>query len=517
MNQKKRTKKGVIKNSMQEKELEERRKEAQWLVQKDTLQKLLRPKKKDDGTFYYITEKDCLIARTSQEIADKYIDELNDKIKKDKNIEQEEKIIKKEILIKRSRISPAVLTYWHNAKDEPEWSWDGKILQLLDISDNVLNSEVFKVFCSDENDSSILNPRTHKVENLRINGKPVTISTSASAVPNSETIRRQSIINLTESEEQTDLIMKRHCELAKKGIYPPINKNISVALHKLERYNVSIPFADLIPSHFPKKHVVMRTLLPRFLDFIRASACLHQFQREKDEDGFIIAVGKDYDIARECIETIKSNKYMIPLTITQKKILARFEEDIENGKLKPDCLHGNLVKLQSTFNFLSRHGLETNLGILASYGIIETYNDTDDYNRDIMKYKLNPNYTGSIETKLPSFEEMKNKSVKHKSENDFKAINEDEKGKIKKYIEDTEEENDFLKILKDKNLFDRITLKELDKNIVGEYKARRTIFLCSCGILVKNNQIASFNLLVNDVAGTGKDYVVDNTLKIWKL
>src|SRR3989344_1465735 len=70
-------------------------------------------------------------------------------------------------------------------------------------------------------------------------------------------------------------------------------------------------------------------------------------------------------------------------------------------------------------------------------------------------------------------------------------------------------------VLTDHNLFNNITEVEFDKKIVGELKSRKTIFLCAAGgRLVENSQIASFNLLVNDEAGTGKDYVVGAVLEI---
>ena len=71
-----------------------------------------------------------------------------------------------------------------------------------------------------------------------------------------------------------------------------------------------------------------------------------------------------------------------------------------------------------------------------------------------------------------------------------------------------------LQILQDPELFDRITEREFDKKIVGEIDTRKTTFLCACGRLVANHNIASFNLMVNSESGAGKDWVVDNVLSI---
>lgn len=64
---------------------------------------------------------------------------------------------------------------------------------------------------------------------------------------------------------------------------------------------------------------------------------------------------------------------------------------------------------------------------------------------------------------------------------------------------------EYLSILKDPELFKKIN-KEFDKKIAGEEKTRKVIFLCCQGRLVENCQRASYNCILNDDAGTGKDY-----------
>ncbi len=65
-----------------------------------------------------------------------------------------------------------------------------------------------------------------------------------------------------------------------------------------------------------------------------------------------------------------------------------------------------------------------------------------------------------------------------------------------------------------KDLFDMITVRELNKKIVGEIESRQTIFLCAMGCKVDNAQIASYNLSVDDKSGVGKDYITNATLEI---
>jgi len=72
----------------------------------------------------------------------------------------------------------------------------------------------------------------------------------------------------------------------------------------------------------------------------------------------------------------------------------------------------------------------------------------------------------------------------------------------------------YASILKDPQLFERID-QELDKKIMGEKKARRAIFLITCGRLMRNCEPTSTNLLVNDESGKGKDHVTKNVLSLW--
>lgn len=350
-------------------------------------------------------------------------------------------IIPKEQYIYKTRITPAVLTYWHNSTKEPDWTWNGKVFYNEDISEAVLNSDVFKVMCSSGSNATVVIEQ--EAIDLEIKGKPVMITTTATSIPNPELTRRFAIVNLSESKNQTKEIMKRHSEFAKEGMIPEYDEKIKEALKLLKRTKVKIPYAEKIYKHFPDSHVIMRTLYPRFLDLIKASTGFHQYQRDIDKEGYYIANEQDYEIAREGIETIKSNKYMIPLTITQKKILHKFDEERikkekakenkeekeeekqkksntkqeKDAELKEDYtknpkdygLIGSLMALHNIFNFISLPALQTNLGILARYGIISTKINTDDYyHKEIMEYFLNIDYIKGMEKELPKFKELSN-------------------------------------------------------------------------------------------------------------
>lgn len=304
------------------------------------------------------------------------------------------KILPKESYIHRTRISPTVFTYWHNPKFEPDWTWDGKIFYPEDISENVLNSDVFKVMCSDGSKATmVIKQRAYDIE---ISGKPVMITTTASSVPNPEITRRFVILNLDSSEDQTKLIMERHSKFKAEGIIPEYDPNITKSLEYLQRYKVKIPYANFIYKYFPYKNIIMRTHYPRFLDFICASTCLYQFQRSKDGE-YLLSEPQDYDIARECFLKVCSNKYMIPLTINQKKIMEYFEDNPKES--------GSVSKLHATLNFLSLPALQTNLGLLTKYGILISKTEMSGY-KEVEIYSLSENFNISKNIYIPTFEEI---------------------------------------------------------------------------------------------------------------
>jgi len=306
-------------------------------------------------------------------------------------------ILPKWYYVKRTRISPTAFTYWHNSKFEPEWTWNGKIFYAEDISEGVLNSDVFKVMCSSGSTASVvINQKTIDIE---IDGKPVIITTTATATPNPELVRRFVILSLDSSQNQTEAILKRHSEYARSGIVPEYNELIIDSFQYLERVKVKIPFADNIARYFPTKSIIMRTNYPRFLDFIRSATALYQFQREKDLEDFLLATGQDYNIARECFLRLFSNKYMIPLTINQKKILSFFE-NVPELKGSISQLHGKYM------NWITDKGLGHNLRLLSNYGLLEVSVEKDSMNRDMEVYSLSKSFSPNQKIELPTYEEL---------------------------------------------------------------------------------------------------------------
>lgn len=218
----------------------------------------------------------------------------------------------------RSRISPTAFNYWHTKESEPNWNWDGKVLYLSDVSDVVLNSEVMKVFTSDDTKALIV--KDQKAIELEIVGKPVLFATTANSAPGQEQLRRFSLMPMDSSIEQTNRIKSFITKIAVTGKKPLKNKVVEDAMKGLDRVNVVVPFGETLCRSFPNL-IIARTAIGSFIDLIKASAALYQYQRARTTDDSIIATFDDYEYARQAFTKLTSGGSLVPLTKTQKHVL----------------------------------------------------------------------------------------------------------------------------------------------------------------------------------------------------
>lgn len=262
------------------------------------------------------------------------------------------------------RTTPKVLSYTRNMKINPLATWKKTALRLEDASNEVLNDDAFKVISSADpnkiNKAKIVNKA--KILEIDIDGKPSIILTIAEVNPREEILRRYPICSLDEGIDQTKAILKRQAEFAKLGKSIDYNPFIIEALRYLKRIKVKIPFAEKLVKIFCPENVIVRTHFPRFLDYIKSSCALHQYQREKDSDNYYLATRQDYDIARMMLSKTTSNILMIPLDKLKNNILCIFEnynlqkksvddlEDLEEIKrlnITPEWLRKQLDWLSS--------------------------------------------------------------------------------------------------------------------------------------------------------------------------
>ncbi len=194
----------------------------------------------------------------------------------------------------KTDISEKALNYW-NTNDE-DFTWDGKVIYLEDPGENLLQCQAFKVMASGGNSITVL--RKQNVIELETRGKPVIIVTSLKASLDEEGGRRWDALRIDTSEELTKAIKKRALQKASGSLSVNPNHHLRNTIQRnLKPYEVVIPYAEILCEYIPEK-LIIRTQTSKLLDYIRASAIIHQYQREKDDKGRLIANCFDYDYAR---------------------------------------------------------------------------------------------------------------------------------------------------------------------------------------------------------------------------
>ena len=199
--------------------------------------------------------------------------------------------VPKNELINCTRLSPHVLEYW--AESDPEFTWRNKVLYIEDPPPNLVNGDVFRVMLSGGSNVYVLRDQL-KVE-LKIPGKPVFIITSYQSALDYESIRRVDQMRINTSIEQTNKVIdakSRSAEHKKESR----TLFLSRALEMLNNREVVIPFGRYLHFHV-KDQLKMRTKISTMIDFIKSSAVLHQYQRETNSNGALIAKPADYEYA----------------------------------------------------------------------------------------------------------------------------------------------------------------------------------------------------------------------------
>ena len=320
------------------------------------------------------------------------------------------KILPKKCYVKRTRITEKAFTYWHDSIKEPWWTWDGKVFYYEDITNRILNSDVFRVMCS--TGSTVTVVKDQIARDIEIKGKPVIIVSSAKATLTQEMERRFTLISCDETIDQTEAIMDRQAENAENMGDTDFDSRISGALGFLKRVRVKIPYAKAIRSFLPKGNIVMRTHFQRLLDYIKASTALYQNQRERDENGNVIATGDDYDIAVIAFKKITSNPRMITLTKNKQRILQIFK-DFEAQTLEKKKY--SVKELEAKVTFINLPQLYIELNELTENNFLEKDKEKKEgSDKLIMVFSL---VESSNELKIPEW-----KDIKERCENTINPI-----------------------------------------------------------------------------------------------
>ena len=188
---------------------------------------------------------------------------------------------------------------------------DSKHLFVEDIEQELLDSDVFKVFATEGAHTVIVDRGKARV--IAINGSPTIIITTAEARPKAEILNRFIMLNLDESEAQTRAIFKAIAAEIE------IDHRWMLVFDHLKPQKVAIPWIERIAERFPACKVRARRDFHRFRAMICASAILHQRQRQFDQAGSLVAQQQDFDIAISLFQFTNPGAFLVDLTHTQKK------------------------------------------------------------------------------------------------------------------------------------------------------------------------------------------------------
>lgn len=216
-----------------------------------------------------------------------------------------EVMLKPSDLYHRTSVTEKLLNYWGTNLDKNGIiDWNGKVLYIEDPSPNTLKSDAFRIRASGENRSVVLIDQVPT--DLKVKGKPVIIVTSMKTGIDIEGERRWETLPLKITKEHLDRIKKRQLFETAGTDYSPDIK-FREAVKNIPRVNVVIPFGPELAELTEVFNTLGNTLIPKLVDYIRASAALHQFQRERNKNGQVIATTEDYTLAKELYDTVRGD------------------------------------------------------------------------------------------------------------------------------------------------------------------------------------------------------------------
>jgi len=231
----------------------------------------------------------------------------------------------------RTTISPKTLNYWQPRIDKKEVSWNGKVLYLEDPEEDAIKSQAFKVMASGGTKMTVI--KDQKVLDRKIDGKPVIIVTSMKTQIDVEGQRRWDAIRIDTSQQLSKNVVNASLMNA-MGLTTsdPSDKKFRELLRSLRSYEVIIPWATELSSTFTNPRMVERTQVNKLLDYIKASAVLHQDNRQIDSYGRLLAEKEDYELARFAYIQLR-NKEGNALNKAEETLLDYLREKGEPVKL----------------------------------------------------------------------------------------------------------------------------------------------------------------------------------------
>lgn len=220
----------------------------------------------------------------------------------------------------RNSLSTKSFDYW-----KPDGGWNGKLVLLEEVDEELLKCTTLRTMLSGEKNTGRV--VDYKYVNITIEGKPAIWLTTAHSAINDENIRRMDMLRLTIDKEHIRNVLDQGC--LERDFTP--NKVLRYGLKSLEAFKVVIPFQPLFIGVFSDSKVLSYALQDRLFDYIRSSAILYQWNRERDVDGNLVATLEDYVNAKYVFTLLNQNAGTI-LTRDEQEIMDLLPEFDEEGK-----------------------------------------------------------------------------------------------------------------------------------------------------------------------------------------
>jgi len=222
------------------------------------------------------------------------------------------------------RATPKAFNYVNDSKENPDYTYDGKVVYLEEITEPTLNGEVMKVWMSGRNRMVSVERGKSVVKEPK--GKPVIIATSYSSVPSIEMLNRLGVLYCKQTLDQKRKVKEQRLRVAQDGLEENYDPEIKNFLGGLKRYKVRIPFALKMSKHLPDEIQGESRVIDRICEIIKIIAVFHQDLKRKESDGFIIADERDYEIARNIIENLPVGFPDFLLSEKQREIIKVLEK-----------------------------------------------------------------------------------------------------------------------------------------------------------------------------------------------
>jgi len=114
---------------------------------------------------------------------------------------------------------------------------------------------------------------------------------------------RMLILQANESQQQTADVLSQIAMAAANPVNDGLKSQVTELHHTaqrlLEPLDVCVPYAPRLVGALPRDRVQVRRAFQHLLGLVKSMALLHQFQRDRDQDGRVTATIEDYDLVRK--------------------------------------------------------------------------------------------------------------------------------------------------------------------------------------------------------------------------